>query len=248
MIKVINLKMNGNEFDPWTYTKNDNLEATLVSSNYEVATVRVTSLGETSVTLHSKREEASESFMCELGSIEGGDYDVVDYLISDYQEYKYPFTAEDDITDISEMLNWISNNLKIDDEICLYIAGSDLMERYIIIKHNKEGVSVDKYIDMNDEPFVEKTYWFEDYDDVNIVSFPTACGITADNTPNIVIENPRTNMPMTLWYYTSFNKKENALEFLKGTFKKGIKDNEIGLDSDEALWLGYEEEFNNKEA
>jgi len=77
--------------------------------------------------------------------------------------------------------------------------------------------------------------------DINIVVFPIACGVTADNTPNVVIENPRTNQLMSLWHYTSFYEKEAALEYLKDVFRDGIQEDDIGLESDNALWLTMDE-------
>ena len=200
-LKIVDLKVNGRKFNPYTYTKADNIEALLISSNYEVATIRVTSIGDVIVTVHSQK--TSEEFMSELESIENGDYDAIAYIINGYQEYLYPFVEDDNIKNINMMLDWMSNNTKLDEEICLYIAGFT-SERYIIVKHNNTGISLDSYMDLNEEPMVEKLFYFEDYDDINIVVFPTACGVTADNTPNVVIENPRTNQLMSLWHYTSF--------------------------------------------
>jgi hypothetical protein len=71
--------------------------------------------------------------------------------------------------------------------------------------------------------------------------FPTACGVTASNKPNITLVNHRNNMPYSLWYHTSFDTKDAALEFLKDLFKDGILDEDIGLDSDGALWLTMDE-------
>ena len=116
-LKIVDLKVNGRKFNPYTYTKADNIEALLISSNYEVATIRVTSIEDVIVTVHSQK--TSKEFMSELESIENGDYDAIAYIINGYQEYLYPFVEDDNIKDINMMLDWMSNNTKLDEEICL---------------------------------------------------------------------------------------------------------------------------------
>ena len=74
--------------------------------------------------------------------------------------------------------------------------------------------------------------------------YPTACGLTADNRPNIsFIPIPEFNngMPFSLWYYTTFYKKDDALDFLKEVFKDGVSLEDVGIDSKFALWLRMDE-------
>lgn len=76
------------------------------------------------------------------------------------------------------------------------------------------------------------------------IIYPTACGVTADNRPNVcfpVISGFNNDMPFSLWYHTTFFKKEDALDFLKDVFKDGINMEDIGLDSKGGLWLWWDE-------
>ena len=62
--------------------------------------------------------------------------------------------------------------------------------------------------------------------------YPTACGLTADNRPNIsFIPIPEFNngMPFSLWYHTTFYKKDDALDQIIQTIIK-IKGNFPSLD------------------
>lgn len=241
-IKVINLQQNGESFRPLTCEGNQNLEALLVQDANNVARVKVTALGEVSINLLSLRAYADEEFLLELGSLEGGDYDANKYLINGFQEYLYPFIKNDEvIQDKNILLDWVSNNLKEDEEVTIVTSSFNLVEEYIVIKKNDVGVSLDYYDCINCEPIKSETFWFEDFSDTPIRVFPTSCGVTASNKPNITFVNPRDNMPYSLWYYTSFNEKDAALEFLKDLFKDGILEDDIGLDSDGALWLTMDE-------
>lgn len=73
--------------------------------------------------------------------------------------------------------------------------------------------------------------------------FPLSCGVTADNRPNLSFESAPgiSNMPFSLWYHTTFHKKDDALDFLKSVFKDGVLIEDIGLDSKSGFWLRFDE-------
>lgn len=48
-------------------------------------------------------------------------------------------------------------------------------------------------------------------------------------------------MPFSLWYHTTFYKKDDALDFLKEVFKDGVSLEDVGIDSKFALWLRMDE-------
>lgn len=63
-----------------------------------------------------------------------------------------------------------------------------------------------------------------------------ACGVTADNRPNVILENENLDKN-PYWYHTTFYKVDAALDFLKELYSDGIAQSDI----DEGLWLTLQE-------
>ncbi|SMP86002.1 hypothetical protein SAMN06313486_10174 [Epsilonproteobacteria bacterium SCGC AD-308-P11] len=64
----------------------------------------------------------------------------------------------------------------------------------------------------------------------------TACGITADNRPNVVIEDDEANK-VSYWYHSTFYRVNDALDFLKDLYRDGISQDDL----DSSLWLTLQE-------
>jgi len=62
-----------------------------------------------------------------------------------------------------------------------------------------------------------------------------ACGITAENRPNVVLEDEESNR--TYWYHSTFYRVDGALDFLKDLYRNGISQEDI----DDCLWLTLQE-------
>ena len=63
-----------------------------------------------------------------------------------------------------------------------------------------------------------------------------ACGITADNRPNVVLEDENTNN-FSMWYHSTFYRVDDALDYLKELYRDGITQDDI----DNGLWLTLQE-------
>lgn len=74
-------------------------------------------------------------------------------------------------------------------------------------------------------------------------TYPVACGLTSNNRPYITFHIlDFNNAPtFTLWYHTTFYKKGDALDFLKGVFEQGVENDDIGL-----WWLKLSDLKNEK--
>jgi len=59
-----------------------------------------------------------------------------------------------------------------------------------------------------------------------------ACGVTAENRPNVVLEDKNDNK-LSLWYHTTFYKVNDALGYLKDLYQEGISQHDI----DDGYWL-----------
>jgi RecJ-like exonuclease len=64
----------------------------------------------------------------------------------------------------------------------------------------------------------------------------TACGVTADLRPNVVVADFEQGLTYSLWYHTTFNKVDDALEHLKDLYRDGINPDDIGI-----FWLNFDE-------
>lgn len=64
----------------------------------------------------------------------------------------------------------------------------------------------------------------------------TACGVTADLRPNVVVADFEQGLTYSLWYHTSFNKVEEALEYLKDLYRDGIDPDDVS-----EFWLSFDE-------
>jgi len=65
---------------------------------------------------------------------------------------------------------------------------------------------------------------------------PTACGLTADLRPNVIVANFEEGMTSPLWYHTTFLSVNEALDFLKEVYKEGINEKDVG-----SLWLDFQQ-------
>ena len=222
-LKIMNLKINGMDFDPIKYSQTDTLEATMVFNNDNIANIYITSYDEVVITMISDINQQSKEFKKFLDNFED-DYSVKQYLVSKYQEYLYPFVYDDEIKDNKHiLLNWCAANMKQDNELIIRVTSFALWEHNIVVKLNDIGVSVDYYDDIHKEPIKSYIYYFEDYEvDPTEKMYPTSCGVTSDNRPLLVFINPHTKQEFTKWYHTTFIKKDDALDFLKDNLRDGV--------------------------
>jgi len=63
-----------------------------------------------------------------------------------------------------------------------------------------------------------------------------ACGLTADNRPNVILQDEELNKT-SYWYHLTFHRVDDALEFLKDLYCNGVSQNDI----DSCLWLTLQE-------
>jgi hypothetical protein len=59
-----------------------------------------------------------------------------------------------------------------------------------------------------------------------------ACGVTAENRPNVILEDENINR-YTLWYSETFYRINDTLNYLKVLYKEGISQEAI----DDGYWL-----------
>ncbi len=222
-IKIMNLKVNGLDFNPIEYSSTDSIDATMVFNDSNIIHVRVTSYDEVIITNVSDLKQQSKEFKKFLVDFED-DYNVRHYIVSKYQEYLYPFMYDDEIKDNKHiLLDWCSTNMNQDKELNIRVTSFALWEHNIVVKLNDIGVSVDYYDDIHKEPTKSYIYYFEDYEvDPTEKMYPISCGVTRDNRPLLVFMNPYTKQEFTKWYHTTFIKRDDALDFLKDNFRDGV--------------------------
>ena len=70
----------------------------------------------------------------------------------------------------------------------------------------------------------------------------TACGVTTDLRPNVVVADFEQGLTHSLWYHTTFIKVDDALEYLKELYRDGINPDDIGV-----FWLSLEKLVNSND-
>lgn len=66
----------------------------------------------------------------------------------------------------------------------------------------------------------------------------TACGLTADLRPNVVVADFEQGTSYPLWHYTTFIRVEDALEYLKDLYRDGIDPDDVNKHK---FWLSLDE-------
>lgn len=54
----------------------------------------------------------------------------------------------------------------------------------------------------------------------------TACGLTKDNRPHVVIEDEYREF-LSRWYHSRFYRVDDALDYLKDLYREGISQNDL---------------------
>jgi len=237
-MRTINLTQNGLPFNPLTYDSLDILEALIVDGN-DVVSIRVDSeINWTSIELISNSKTVSKDFAEFVKDFEEN-YDATAYLLETYQEYIYPFFRDGGFVGcVGTLLDYTYHHLK--DGLIHIVLENNIYES-INVHGNAEGAIID-YLDKYEEVVKSDTYWYQDWDETPIVQFPTACGVTKANRPNITLEDIKTQKPYTLWFHQDMKSKADALELLSNTFEKGIQDHEIN----NGHWLSFSQMQNQK--
>jgi len=91
-----------------------------------------------------------------IKNIEEEQADLKGFLIQSYQEYLFPFIREKEIDKVK--LYDYSLDMKQDESIDFLIDN-----KYVTIRKNDIGLSIDYYDDIDDEPILEDNLYFEDY-------------------------------------------------------------------------------------
>jgi len=243
-IKTINLLQDGENFNPLTYKKDDSLDALFVGENTnDIATVRITSCNAVEINLCSNPATTSQEFKNFISNFEE-DFYCREYLVTTYFEYLYPFFFDGEIEFPSSLLDWCATNMKTDDEPIIILLDDYLEDgSFLSIKKNEEGVIVD-YCSTDGEKVQTDSFWFMDYEeDPSLKVFPKSCGLSSELRPSISFEPmPEINkgMPFSLQYHTTFDKADDALDFLKDVLKDGVLWEDIGHERG-GLWLSMDE-------
>lgn len=230
-LKVIGLKLNGEVFDASKYSINDHLDALIIYKD-DIASIRIYTYG-VSYQIESNIKTIEPAFLEFLENLKNGVEGCPrNFMLSKYQEYLYPFyisepndnkIAPKNVNNIHFLLDWCSNNMNTNERIEIILTSFNQWENKLIIAKSEDiGIIVD-YYDEDDELESSYTYYFEDYEeDPSEKMYPIACGLTSDVRPLLVFRNPHTNKEFTKWYHTTFFKRDDALKFLKDTFKDGV--------------------------